>query len=197
MSLRGCIWRREEVAVKPDCIVVITQNLPASNPTFTDSSFYHPSNIPLCAALLLSNPHSRSLRAAPRFSPTRFIPPVAPAVIIFELDCSHALGIKRYTLREENIITSLHDVRFTESGRPRSITRSLRMSIVIGIDHPGESAAGTSRPAATRASRNQPLEPMTRSAITLLFQSGAFRRAPHHGSAHRYATFSSTRGETI
>jgi hypothetical protein len=97
MSLRGCIWRREEVAVKPDCIVVITQNLPASNPTFTDSSFYHPSNIPLCAALLLSNPHSRSLRAAPRFSPTRFIPPVAPAVIIFELDCSHALGIKRYT----------------------------------------------------------------------------------------------------
>jgi hypothetical protein len=75
MSLRGCICRREEVAVKPDCIVVITQNLPASNLTFTDSPFYHPSNIPLCAALL-SNPHSRSLRAAPRFSPTRFIPPL-------------------------------------------------------------------------------------------------------------------------
>jgi hypothetical protein len=55
---------------------VITQNLPASNSTFTDSPFYYPSNIPLCAALLLSNPHSRSLRAAPRFSPTRFIPPL-------------------------------------------------------------------------------------------------------------------------
>ena len=76
MSLRGCICRREEVAVKPDCIVVITRNLPASNSIFTDSPFYHPSNIPLCAALLLSNPHSRSLRAAPRFSPTRFIPPL-------------------------------------------------------------------------------------------------------------------------
>src|SRR4029453_9030939 len=76
MSLRGCICRREEVAVKPDCIVVITQTLSPSNSTFTDSPFYHPSNIPLCAALLLSNPHSRSLRAAPRFSPTRFIPPL-------------------------------------------------------------------------------------------------------------------------
>ena len=30
----------------------------------------------LRAAPLLSNPHSRSVRAAPRFSPTRFIPPV-------------------------------------------------------------------------------------------------------------------------
>ncbi len=35
--------------MKPDCIVVITQNLPASNSTFTDSPFYYPSNIPLCA----------------------------------------------------------------------------------------------------------------------------------------------------
>jgi hypothetical protein len=29
------------------------------------------------------------------------IPPVAPAAIIFELDCSHALGINRYTLAAE------------------------------------------------------------------------------------------------
>ena len=58
------------------------------------------------AVALLSNPHSRNLRAAPRFSPTgsfdedqdRFIPLVAPAGIILELDYSHALGIKRYTL---------------------------------------------------------------------------------------------------
>jgi hypothetical protein len=35
---------------------------------------------------------------APRFSPTRFIPPVAPAGISLELDCLQALGIKRYTL---------------------------------------------------------------------------------------------------
>src|SRR4029434_7625898 len=96
MSLRGCICRREKVAVSPDCIVLITQNLSASNSTFTDSPFYHPSNIPLCAALLLSNPHSRSLRAAPRFSPTRFIPRGACQNIL-ELDCLQALGIKRYT----------------------------------------------------------------------------------------------------
>src|SRR4030095_9412072 len=97
MSLRGCICRREEVAVKPDCIVVITQTLSPSNSTFTDSPFYHPSNIPLCAALLLSNPHSRSLRAAPRFSPTRFIPRGA-CQNMWELDCLQAVGIKRYTL---------------------------------------------------------------------------------------------------
>ncbi|MDO8700782.1 MAG: hypothetical protein Q7J56_03940, partial [Deltaproteobacteria bacterium] len=41
---------------------------------------------------------SRNVRAAPRFSPTRFIPLVAPAGIITELDYAHALGIKRYTL---------------------------------------------------------------------------------------------------
>src|SRR5262249_40431981 len=97
LSLRGCICRREEVAAKPDRIVVITQTLPASNSTFTDSPFYHPSNIPLCAALLLSNPHNRSFRAAPRFSPTRFIPRCACQNIL-ELDCLQALGIKRYTL---------------------------------------------------------------------------------------------------
>ncbi len=42
----GVSCRREEVAVKPDCIVVITQNLPASNSTFTDYrfiTFKHPS----------------------------------------------------------------------------------------------------------------------------------------------------------
>src|SRR5262245_49935645 len=93
----GCICRREEVTAKPDRIVVITQNLPASNSTFTDSPFYHPSNIPLCAALLLSNPHNRSFRAAPRFSPTRFIPRCACQNIL-ELDCLQALGINRYTL---------------------------------------------------------------------------------------------------
>jgi len=52
----------------------------------------------LRAAAPLYNPHSRNVRAAPRFSPTRFIPLVAPAGIILELAYSHALGIKRYTL---------------------------------------------------------------------------------------------------
>jgi len=47
------------------------------------------------------NPHSHNRRAAPRFSPTRFIPPVAPAGIITELDYSHALGIKGYTFGAE------------------------------------------------------------------------------------------------
>ena len=105
MSLRGCICRREKVAVKPDCIVLITENLSASISTFTDSPFYHPSNIPLCAALLLSNPHSRSLRAAPRFSPTRFIPPLRLPNIL-ELDCLQALGIKRYTLDSHQLKTN-------------------------------------------------------------------------------------------
>jgi hypothetical protein len=50
---------------------------------------------------MLSNPNSRNIRAAPRFSPTRFIPLVAPAGITLELDYSHALGIKRFTLAKE------------------------------------------------------------------------------------------------
>ena len=48
----------------------------------------------LRAVLVLSNPHSRNGRAAPRFSPTRsfdkaqdtFIPSVAPAEMIPQLD---------------------------------------------------------------------------------------------------------------
>jgi hypothetical protein len=69
-------------------------------------SFRVEPNATLRAAAPLYNPHSRNRRAAPRFSPThsfdqaqdRFIPPVAPARIFPELDYSHALGIKRYTL---------------------------------------------------------------------------------------------------
>ena len=45
------------------------------------------------------DPFNSVLGAAPRFSPTRFIPPVAPAAISLELDCFQPLGIKRYTLR--------------------------------------------------------------------------------------------------
>ena len=52
----------------------------------------------LCAAAVLSNPHSRNVRAASRFSPTRFISLLAPAEMIPQLDYFQALGIKRYTL---------------------------------------------------------------------------------------------------
>jgi hypothetical protein len=86
------------MAAKAHGAVAITEHLPASIPTYTDSPSFHPPSIPLCAALLLSNPHSRRLRVAPRFSPTRFIPPVAPSAISLQLDCLQALGIKRYKL---------------------------------------------------------------------------------------------------
>jgi hypothetical protein len=66
--------------------------LTSSNSTLTDSPFYHPSNIPLCVALLLSNPHSRSLRAAPRFSPTRFIPPSIRLRLFRDLIASRVWG---------------------------------------------------------------------------------------------------------
>ena len=56
----------------------------------------------LRTAPLLSNPHSRSVRRSPRFSPTRsfdksqdrFIPLAAPAEMIPQLDYSNALGDK-------------------------------------------------------------------------------------------------------
>ena len=44
------------------------------------------------------------------------------------------------------------------------------------------------RPMLIDSSPNQPLEPMTRSAVTFLFQIGRLWRAPRHGSAHRSAT---------
>ena len=34
---------------------------------------------------------------------------------------------------------------------------------------------------------NQELEPLTRSAVTLLFQGDRSQHAPRHGSAHRWA----------
>ena len=56
---------------------------------------------------VLSNPHSRSVRRAPRFSPTRsfdeaqdrFIPLAAPAQMIPQLDYSYAVGDKTLYVR--------------------------------------------------------------------------------------------------
>ena len=76
----------------------ITQNLSVSISTASHFSLYRQPTTTLGTAAPLYNPHSRNRRAAPRFSPTRFIPPVAPAGIFRELGYSHALGIKRYTL---------------------------------------------------------------------------------------------------
>ena len=70
--------------------------------TSADVPIYRQRVAPLCAAPVLYNPHSRELRLAPRFSPTPFIPPVATSAIPLELDCLYALGIKGYTLCEEN-----------------------------------------------------------------------------------------------
>jgi hypothetical protein len=44
------------------------------------------------------NPHSRSCTAAPRFSPTRFIPPLLLRRCRQDLIASNLWGIKRYTL---------------------------------------------------------------------------------------------------
>ena len=43
-------------------------------------------------------PIAENLCAAPRFSPTSFYPPIAPAELFPQLDCLQPLGIKRYTL---------------------------------------------------------------------------------------------------
>ena len=71
-----------------------------------------------------SNSHSPQFRATPRFSPTRsfdwsqdrFIPSVAPDEMIPQLDYSHALGIKRYTLSERRgmwrVRKKLREARF-------------------------------------------------------------------------------------
>jgi hypothetical protein len=75
LSLRGCVYLCEEVAANPHCTAVITENLSASNSTFTHMPFYRDQSATLCAAALFYNPHSRNCTAAPRFSPTRFILP--------------------------------------------------------------------------------------------------------------------------
>ena len=97
-SGRGCVCLDQQRAPKAHRAVAITQPSPASISTFTDSRSYHPSCIPLCSAPLLSNPHSRTLRAATRFSPTRFIPLIASAAAFPDLDSSLILGIKPYSL---------------------------------------------------------------------------------------------------
>jgi len=53
----------------------------------------------LRAAAPLYNPHSRNVRAAPRFSPTRFIPSVATSAISLELDYLQALRDKTLYVR--------------------------------------------------------------------------------------------------
>src|SRR5262245_44223677 len=52
------------------------QNLPAPNSTFSHLSIYHYRSAILATPAPLYNPHSRNVGAAPRFSPTRFIPPL-------------------------------------------------------------------------------------------------------------------------
>jgi hypothetical protein len=76
----------------------MTKNLSAAISTLTHKPFYRQSSTPLGAAAVLYNPHSRGLCAAPRFSPTRFIPPSHLIDFFRNLICFQALGIKRYTL---------------------------------------------------------------------------------------------------
>lgn len=58
-------------------------------------------------AINLSRRQFNPASAAPRFSPTRFNPLAAPAGIIPELDCAHALGIKGYTLDAGSVMATL------------------------------------------------------------------------------------------
>src|SRR5262249_6528604 len=48
----------------------------APNSTFSHLSIYHYRSAILATPAPLYNPHSRNVGAAPRFSPTRFIPPL-------------------------------------------------------------------------------------------------------------------------
>ena len=96
-SLHRCVRLWEEVAPEPHCTVAITENLSASISTFSHIPLYRQQRAALCAVQVLSNPHSRNVRAASRFSPTRFIPLAAPAEMTPQLDYFQALGIKRYT----------------------------------------------------------------------------------------------------
>ena len=58
--------------------------------------FYHPSNIPLYAALPLSNPHTAACVLL-RGLVQHVLSPRCARRNILELDCLQALGIKRYT----------------------------------------------------------------------------------------------------
>ena len=57
------------------CIAAITEKLSASISTFAHLPVYRSQSATLRSAAALYNPHSRNGTAAPRFSPTRFIPP--------------------------------------------------------------------------------------------------------------------------
>ena len=80
------------------CTAAIAENLPALLSTFTHSVFYHYQIVPFCTAALLYNPHCRNGTVAPRFSPTRFIPPSLLYRSLLGFDCFQPLAIKRYSL---------------------------------------------------------------------------------------------------
>jgi len=86
------------------CAVAITANLSVPSANATQLSSYRcPTTTPDTAAPIYKT-HGRNVRAAPRLYPIRcldlaqdsFIPFVAPAGIIADLDSFHALGIKRH-----------------------------------------------------------------------------------------------------
>jgi len=64
----------EELAPKPHCTAEITQNLSVLISTASHFSIYRQPTTTLGTAAPTYKPHSRNVRAAPRFSPTRFIP---------------------------------------------------------------------------------------------------------------------------
>jgi hypothetical protein len=67
---------------KPRYTVTITENPSTPISIFTHLPSDREPRTTLCAAAPLYNPRSRNVRAAPRFSPTRFIPLVEPTQII-------------------------------------------------------------------------------------------------------------------
>ena len=78
--------------------MALTHNrAPLLSITTTPWRSYH-GKVTLGDTALYYNPHSRSLAAAPRFSPTRFIPLAILRRYCRDLIATMLWGIKRYTL---------------------------------------------------------------------------------------------------
>jgi hypothetical protein len=78
-------------------LILRSNKKPAMRARSCDHTLLQVRREPIAPTPSLYSSHSRNPRVATRYSPTRFIPHAAPAGIFPELDCFHALGIKRYT----------------------------------------------------------------------------------------------------
>jgi hypothetical protein len=81
------------MAAKPHGTVALTENLSAAISTFTDSPFHQQPSATLCAAPLLSNPHSRACVLL-RGLVQHVLSPADTLALSPRLDCLQALRDK-------------------------------------------------------------------------------------------------------